>query len=384
MKKSIYPLLFIFISLIISLVICEISLRLLYRNNPRYCVHPPHFHTILKPLAGILPGVDDDAHFYTNSMGIRGDEFDDNQQYRILTMGGSTTECFYLDQTEAWPYLLEERLNGLEICNLWIGNIGASGKNTRDHIMHMKYLLPQYPKIDAIIVLTGLNDFISRLEKGEDYDPEYLNKTGSEKDQIMHAFSVYPFKKEKPFYKNTAIWELLRRAKYRFFRMRYVQDEAGQWYITERKKRKRALKILNDLPDLTLALEEYERNINTIIDIARERSIRLIFLTQPCLWKPDATRQEKDLCWLGWKGGKRSVYYSLEVLSKGMERYNDKLVEICKSHGVEYIEMARLLPKDTTVFYDDTHFSENGARMVAGIIFEYLKEDLPYAYKTYY
>jgi lysophospholipase L1-like esterase len=72
-------------------------------------------------------------------------------------------------------------------------------------------------------------------------------------------------------------------------------------------------------------------------------------------------------------------YYSVEALSDGMSQYNDKLIEVCKARGVEYIDLASRLPKDTTAFYDDAHFNESGAKMVAEAIFEYLRQRKPFA-----
>ena len=47
--------------------------------------------------------------------------------YRILTLGGSSTECLVLDQTEAWPQLLQDRLNETNKYQVWVGNAGQSG-----------------------------------------------------------------------------------------------------------------------------------------------------------------------------------------------------------------------------------------------------------------
>src|SRR5262249_515888 len=57
-----------------------------------------------------LGGTSETARFTVNSRGFRGSEPPSNA-IRILCIGGSTTECLYLDDSVAWPELLMEHLN---------------------------------------------------------------------------------------------------------------------------------------------------------------------------------------------------------------------------------------------------------------------------------
>ncbi len=58
-----------------------------------------------------VPGVSGQSRYLTSSLGIRGPEFNgNNNEYRILAIGGRTTENAYLDQDETWTLLLGEML----------------------------------------------------------------------------------------------------------------------------------------------------------------------------------------------------------------------------------------------------------------------------------
>ena len=83
---------------------------------------------------------------------------------------------------------------------------------------------------------------------------------------------------------------------------------------------------------------------------------------------------------MGWKGQEFDwkQYYSVEVLAAGIKKYNDRMIKICKSRGVEYIDLAELLPRNTQTFYDDVHFNENGSRMVADQLLKYLSSKEPF------
>ena len=69
-------------------------------------------------------------------------------------------------------------------------------------------------------------------------------------------------------------------------------------------------------------------------------------------------------------------YYSIDALAKGMKMYNETLVKICLKNKIECIDLAKQLEKKTSIFWDDMHFTEHGAQMVAKILTDYLAQDL--------
>lgn len=345
-----------------------------FRANVYYA-WPPYFHSILKPLPEIVIGVSGESRFFINSKGIRGDETPaDPLVYKILAIGGSSTEATFLDQEEAWPFLLQKRLKDVTGKEAWVGNSGKSGNTARHHILQIKYLLPQFSDIDAIIVLAGINDLTVTLSR----DKDNANYDESEEELLTQAFSMIPVgrKNSLAFYKKTAIWQVCKKIKYLIFSAGEIQDAEGRQYITWRGHRQNAKAIRNALPDMSQALEEYSKNINTMIDLAKERGCRIIFVTQPVLWRSDLSKELESLLWLGGIGNfqkeKGKEYYSAGALAKGMELYNEALLKVCRDRQVECVDLASMLPKDTTVFYDDCHFNESGSRKVSEILAQYL------------
>ncbi len=386
-KQRLLTILLAFCSLAFAILLCEVVLRLAVPSltTKGYCLWPPHLKTVLKPENDLMPGVFGEADFVINSDGIRGDELEPSYTYRILALGGSTTECFYLDQGKTWPYLLQTTLNeNTQNHKVWVGNAGKSGTTTRHHIMAMQYLRLKQMKINAIILLVGINDLSIRLSQDEHYDPNFLAKPEVRDRLLAEAFpGKYLVRTDLHFYKRTAVWQLLRQAREAVFRgdVKNVQDASGKIYITWREHRKSAAEIRDQLPDLSSALEEYARNINTIIDLAQENSVRLVCLTQPTMWRPDLPESLNTLLWMGGIGDFQGVsgrpYYSARALESGMDAYNNALLGICQERRIECFDLASMLRKDTTVFYDDAHFNDSGARQVAGILSEYmLKRDL--------
>ncbi|NIN70116.1 MAG: hypothetical protein GTO63_36630, partial [Anaerolineae bacterium] len=58
-------------------------------------------------------------------------------------------------------------------------------------------------------------------------------------------------------------------------------------------------------------------------------------------------------------------YYSAAALAEAMDLYNGALLDLCRARGVECLDLAALVPKDSSIFYDDAHLTEKGARWVA-------------------
>ncbi len=384
-KQRLSKLLLFCFSLVVAFALCEGALQLVLRSiqSTGYYIWPPRIKTVFKPSPDVMPGVSGDSEFIINSQGVRGDELAPQHTYRILAVGGSTTICGYLDQSETWPQLLQETLNrNMRNREVWVGNGGVSGTTTRHHLMALQHIPLKEMKIDAIILLMGINDFSKRLSHDKDYDPNFLGRPEAKKELLAETFTgTYDTYSEDPFYKRTATWQLLRRTK-RLMSKEHVEDVDGRIYITWREHRRRATEMRDELPDLSSALGEYAKNINGMIDIAQEKSTRLIFMTQPAMWKPGLPQNLEALLWLGGIGDFQKEsgksYYSAAALEKGMKAYNDTLVRICRERQVECLDLAAMLEKDTTVFYDDVHFNEGGARKVAETLSRYMLDRSPF------
>ncbi len=360
------------------LLLVELFLHRYLPPPNRYYPWKPHQRALFHPDPALMPGIEGDSNFIVNSRGIRGDEFSGDDEYRILAIGGSTTECKYLDQSEAWPQLLQELLNRKGGgSNFWVGNIGQSGRTTREHLVQTKYLLPQLPEIDAVILLAGINDFGLRLMKGDEYDPAYLDTAEGEEATVRRAFAWRidrdPF---LPYYRRSAVGRLLES----FFRaerpgpgaadQELIEDKVGGNYARRRTRRQRS-PLRDQLPDLSSALDEYGANLNAIVDLIEDRGLRLIMVTQPTIWRPDLTPEKETFLWVGG-GPDGKFYYSVEALASGMAAYNRRMIEVCRERGIECLDIADGFPRDLSVFYDDAHFNENGARLMAEKLAEYL------------
>lgn len=364
-------------SVAVSLLIAELVLQRF--SVARYYVLPPGLKQVFHPVPETMPGVSGPSAYSVNAVGTRGSDWSDDHRFRILAIGGSTTECLYLDDSEAWPWLLEKRINespGAE--KAWVGNVGRSGHNTRNHILQVEKMLEQYSEIDLLILLVGINDLALRLLQDSDYVPLSQETEKYRQKLFYRSFALIPpMEPALPFFQRLALWQQMRRIKKVIIKPGIednLQDETGEIYAKWRSFRKSALVLRDELPDLSSALLEYAQNINTIIETAREHGVEVMLLTQPALYKENLEEELANLLWFGGVGSFQftagSEYYSIGAMARAMQAYNQVLLDACEQSGVSCLDLARQLPKDTTVFYDDVHLNESGAEKVAAMVAE--------------
>jgi lysophospholipase L1-like esterase len=349
-----------------ALVAAEAGLRI--AGSRDYCVWPPSSDFVFQPDPAHLPGIDGETHVRTNRLGLRGDEVPDDPVYHVLAVGGSTTECLYLDQGESWPGRLQQRLADEAGGAWWVGNAGRSGLATDDHSVQLRHLLPQLPGLDAVILLPGVNDLGLRLAR-----EEVPQRT--QEELLRRSFAELPATGWRP----RALSRLWRDLTYsRVVPQMFMQDPHGAAIATWRRHRQQATTWHDAMPDLAAALDVYERNVEAMLDQLAEADVRPIVLTQPSLWTAAPAAEHEALMWCGGVGDFMAepghTYYTPAALAAGMAAYNDRLLGTCARRGVEVIDLAGLLPRTAEVFYDDVHFTEAGAARVAAILADYLRK----------
>jgi hypothetical protein len=84
--------------------------------------------------------------------------------------------------------------------------------------------------------------------------------------------------------------------------------------------------------------------------------------------------------WFGWIGAdwsRSKTYYTTGALARAMAIYNGALLGACREKGVECVDAAALIPRDTSMFYDDVHFTEAGSAKLAAVLTSYFRSRVP-------
>ena len=355
-----------------ALGLAELVLRVWF-TGPSLVKDPAH-ELILHPNPAYMPGVSGPSRLQASSLGLRAEQLTDAHAYRVLALGGSTTECAGLDTGEAWPAILEVGLSTELGRAVWVGNAGLSGVNSRHHLMQIGPLLEQVREVDAILMLIGVNDMLHGL-RYEDADTDWYANGQERVRRHYEAFGVPARPRFGPLWERTELVHLLRRARQGWAYMRVATEtrigDDGRAYVAARQARAASPKV-DELPDLRDARAVYRHNVERIIAIAEEHGTDVVLVTHPVLWSADLPPELEALVYLGetreaLAGGERS-YYSTGALARGMSEFNAETLDICADHALSCFDLAAILPSDTTVFYDDVHFNEQGARRVASAL----------------
>jgi len=338
------------VSCVLSLAALELALRWRMRDRADFHLRLPGEERIFDPSPGIMPGIEGASLLRVNALGIRGDEMPrDQQTARVLCVGGSTTECLYLDQEESWPELLEARWSeGSQ--PIWIGNAGRSGFSTLDHLAFLRDS-PVLDQVDAVILMVGINDFMLRL-RGFDFE------SGPAERALRKLLA-------RPLLTQPGMLGLGRRTA---APGGLIEREDAFDYPSRRAHRRSSAIV--EPPSLEDAIAGYRRRLEEIVRTARARGLVPYLVTQPVLWDERLDASSRDLLWFG-KVSRRG-YLSVENLRAGMDRYNDALREVCRERGLTCIDLSAL-NGDPRYFYDDCHFNEAGAREVAQRIADVLR-----------
>lgn len=315
------------------------------RTPPAFHLRPPGTVYEYQANSFQMPGVFDEAHSTINSRGIRGAELPaDRAAYRLLCVGGSTTECYYLDDVEAWPAVLGEQLNAAGKRPVWVGSAGYSEYGVAQHARFVAQS-PLFDEVDCVVVLAGVNDLLQTLlglSANEDLPGPWWYRT-----------QLVDLAKET--------WNL----------------RLGQGLVVDREGNRLGMarwgREIRPRPlDIDQWLANYELRLRSLTAAAKQRRVRLVLVTQPVLWDDFlSTLGLRRLRWARVYPIPRS-WDLLEAgpLRKAMDQYNQRLRETAASTGVELVDAAAKMTAVEMHFYDDFHLTETGCRTLGELLAE--------------
>ncbi len=295
-----------------------------------------------------------------NSMGFRGEELPtDSANYtKIITIGGSTTECFFISDDKAWPQVMQTELRKRKR-NVWVNNAGLNGHSSFGHLLLLKDVVLKY-KPNYIYFLVGVNDM----------DRQDLNQFDN---RMVLGKSVKM--ENNGWFKNA------------FLTLSNHSEVANLIYNVSKAIKARNQKIFVDKivplnPKDTLLipstiqnevlgkqkslLPAYRNRLLQLIQACRAQGVKPVMLTQPLLLgKGIDPITGSDLAKV-----KVSTDLNGQLYWEKLELYNELMRQLCREERVEMIDLANLLPKSSAYFYDPMHFTNEGSIRVGQILAE--------------
>lgn len=289
-----------------------------------------------------------------NSLGFRGPNppSDPDRYLSIVTVGGSTTECRFISDSNTWPAVLDRQLQR-EFSPLWLNNAGLDGHSTFGHMILLRdHLLRLKPKV--IVFLVGINDQAAAA-------PRPLDMA---QFKGIHARSPWYFL--LGVVRNSELLDTLYNiSRYSLARKAQLATD----YIPDLKKLAAV-----QLPEPTISeavsrherlyLPAYRQRLLDLVNTCKEHGIRPVLITQPLLWGSGID----DVTGVNLETIVERPPTNGKLDWSILEAYNRTTLDMAGSSGVLGIDLANKLPKSSRLFYDGCHYTSQGATEVGNIV----------------
>ncbi len=333
-------------------VLLEIALHIYnplpFRVHGNRIVLPVHqrytFHN------GSVSKLDPITHHTKNSLGFRGPDppSDFARRLTMLTIGGSTTECLFLSDGKTWTDVMALRVQQ-SIPDVWVNNAGLDGQSTYGHLILLRDFVESLrPRV--VVFLIGANDI--GLAVPNPYDAALTPPSS-------------PFRSAAIFVRDHS--ELAALAQ-NLFRVARAKDEGfghGQIDLRTIRHLEHDPAIAQTTIDkFSAALPSFASRVAALVDECRRHGIEPILVTQPGLYG-DAIDPATgvDLSTIQVKGTANG-----RLWWRVQELYNSVTRRTARERGVVLVDAAQELPKDSRLFYDFMHFTNEGAAQLGELI----------------
>jgi lysophospholipase L1-like esterase len=268
---------------------------------------------------------------------------------------------------QEWPHLLMVALNQRQKrLPVWVGNAGVSGLTTVDHASCLRRL-PVLRQADLLIFLIGVNDLTAALL----FDGASTQEVLEDRAELFAEHAPDGVSHVRGLLRRSWLLALVRNSLQHLSQMVFTSRSASL---------SRAARPVLPLPDLRLALEEYTHRVRTLEQQCRQYHRRCVFLTQPTMWRAGLSVAEESLLYGGAVGyhGVARGYVRAPELGRAMAAYNQALLTVCREDQLECYDLGVAIPKDTSAFTDESHYNDNGVRLVADYLAERLLASPPF------
>jgi lysophospholipase L1-like esterase len=266
----------------------------------------------------------------------------------IVFLGGSTTECMFVDEDHRFPYvtgrILEEE-TGAKINSYNGGMSGANSLNAIDLLINK--VIPLKPEV--VVFMENINDLSTLL-----YEGTYWNKgTARSPLETLKKWQMVGKLLKEMFIPNLNY-------AYRNLKKTLSGKEEDEFAGARGKK----LVI-----DQATMGREFAADLQTIVCTCKAWGIVPVLMTQAN--RITAHPDPVVAAYVSRDGRDRGISY--EQFKALYDAFNDTIREVGRKNQVMVIDLAREVPPDKKYLYDLVHFNDAGSQLAARIIAARLK-----------
>ncbi len=263
----------------------------------------------------------------------------------IVFLGGSTTECMFVDEDHRFPFVAGQILEQETGAKINSCNGGMSGSNTLNAIdILINKVIPLKP--DVVVFMENINDLSTLL-----YEGTYWNKgTARSPLETLKKRQLAGKLLKEIFIPN------LNHA-YRNLKKTLSGKEEDEFAGARGKK------LIIDQPQM---VHDFAADLQTIVCTCKAWGIVPVLMTQA-----NRITDNPDPVVAAYIGRDRGISYP--QFKELYDAFNDTIREVGRKNQVMVIDLAREVPPDKKYLYDLVHFNDVGSQLAAQIIAARLK-----------
>lgn len=288
----------------------------------------------------------------------------------IAFLGGSTTECYYIKPEYRFPYLVQEILKSSTSKDVRTVNAGVSGSSSvNSNMVLLSKIIDLKPKY--VFLMHNVNDLVL-LSKTKSYwdAPDgraiILDRNKNKTNSNPNYFYSFAQGVKNIFFPNT----------YRIFKKFLFLDDnffANNLNLNEDEfsdfRGNFFLEKPNDLKEIK---SQFINSLQTFINVSRANNIEPVLMTQPNRIENKSDYFEYEFKKVGYNKKQ------LDLFSIAYSDFNSLIDSLAILNQVKLIDLNKLIPKEEEYIYDSVHLSNNGSKLVAEIISNYLINNLKF------
>ena len=273
----------------------------------------------------------------------------------VAFLGGSTTECVYVEEDNRFPYLagrLLEKKTGLKV------NSYNAAKSGNDSLHSMNILLNKIIalKPQIVVMMHNINDLSVLL-----YEGTYWNKHPSRSPLLEKKLSF------KTVMKNLEETGHL----IRDLTFPNLSGQLTRWFRfsfrapADEFKEVRGKKVHLDQNYL---VTQFSLNLQTFINICQARGITPVLMTMPSR----LTANPDPLIAKVMKKVEKDQGITYNQFKGAFDLFNETIREVGARNRILVIDLAQKIPPNRENLCDVAHFTEEGSKLVAASVAEAL------------
>ena len=353
----------VFLLLLANVLITPVSQK---SASETFITLPPNQDYKIRIVGDVTPGFSGITRITTDDHGFRVthpvDYKNKGDVYRIFAIGASTTAQMLLSDEKTWTALLEKDLEKAWGKKVEIINTGINGVRAEQHFITFENILQYSP--DAVIFLMGINDWTRHIRDhflSQGGSPQQSVEAPAASDGRQGATGRFMKLANALDIRKSLIWLGLTGLRNRLFDVVHVDD--GSYYSSQNNSLAR--KDVREFSTTTVS-DDYKAWVERLIGKCAETRTRCIFVNQPNAYSPEISEELKVRLWM--TPTEESYTLRLAALENLARVYNTWLMTAAARQGMEVCDIASAVPPTTDYLYDDCHFNEGGARLVASLL----------------